>query len=120
MKKLAMLSIWLALPLAGCKTVTTVPPPWAPNQAIATAGEIISAANNAVVQYEADVKAGFVPSPALNSAMSDIQQGLAIAQPAFNEWEAAARANSTAAEPSALPAAIQRISTDLGKLPSTN
>jgi hypothetical protein len=120
MKKLAMLSIWLALPLAGCKTVTTVPPPWAPNQAIATAGEIISAANNAVVQYEADVKAGFVPSPALNSVMSDIQQGLAIAQPAFNEWEAAARANPTAAEPSALPAAIQRISTDLGKLPSTN
>jgi hypothetical protein len=107
----------LALLLIGCKTVTTLPA-WAPTAPIATAGESIAAANAAVVQYEADVKAGYVPSPTLNAIMSDIQQALVIAQPAFDQWETAARANAAAAEPVALPTQLTRISTDLSQLPT--
>ena len=119
MKRLALLAVFLALPLAGCKTVSVTVPAWAPNSAVAVAGEAIASANAALVQYEADVKSGFVPAAALRTVMSDIQQALAIAQPAFNAWEAAARANPAAPEPTALPSALTRISTDLAKLPST-
>jgi len=102
----------------GCKTVAPLPV-WAPNSSVAVAGEAIASANAAVVQYEKDVQAGFTPTVALNNVMSDIQQALTIAQPAFNAWEAAVRANPSATEPTALPSALTRISTDLAKLPST-
>ena len=119
MKRLALLAVFLALPLAGCKTATAPVPAWAPNSAVAVAGEAIASANAAVMQYEADVKNGFVPAAALRTVMSDIQQALAIAQPGFNAWEAAARTTPTAPEPTSLSTAIVRISTDLAKLPST-
>lgn len=109
----------LALALCGCKTVTAPLPAWAPNSQIAVAGESIAAANAAVVQYESDVKAGFVPAAALRTTMSDIQQALSIAQPAFNQWEQAARTDTAAPEPTALPTALTRISSDLAKLPTT-
>jgi hypothetical protein len=118
MKKLALLAIWLALPLAGCKTVSTPPPAWAPNSQVAVAGYAIASGNAAVVQFEADVKGGFVPAPALRTVMSDMQQALAIAQPIFVQWEQAARTNAATPEPAGLPASIQKITTDLAKLPT--
>jgi hypothetical protein len=119
MKKLALLAIWLALPLTACKTVTASLPNWAPTQPVAAAGYAIASANAAVTQYEADVKNGFVPSPTLRTVMSDLQQALAVAQPIFDQWELAARANASAAEPAVLPAQILRITNDLGQLTAT-
>jgi len=109
----------LALALAGCKQVTAPLPAWAPNAQVAAAGYAISAANAAVVKYEADVAAGFVPSPTLRSVMSDMQQALATGQPIFDQWEVAARTDIAAPEPATLPAQITRLTSDLSKLPST-
>jgi len=146
MKTLSSIGILLlALALAGCKQVTAPLPAWAPNAQVAAAGYAISAANAAVVKYEADVAAGFVPSPILRSVMSDMQQALATGQPIFDQWEANARVAAQAAsavatangatptaaasaaeaaatavpEPAALPAQITRLTSDLSKLPST-
>lgn len=119
MKKLALLAIWLALPLVACKSVNAPLPAWAPTAPIAVAGETIASAHAAVAKYEADVQAGFVPSPVLRAVMGDIQQALSVAQPVFNQWEAAARTNAAAPEPVTLPAQLTRISTDIAKLPST-
>lgn len=109
----------LMIALAGCKTVTAPLPSWAMTPQIADAGYAISAAVGAVDQYEKDVANGFVPAPALRSVMSDMQQALAVGQPIFQQWEVSARANATAPEPTALPAQITRITSDLAKLPST-
>ena len=121
MKRLALLSIWLALPvlMAGCKQMNAPLPAWAPNSQIAVTGEAIASANAAVMQYENDVLAGFVPSPTLKTVMSDIQQALVIAQPLFDGWEAAVKTNPAAPEPASLPSQLTRISTDLSKLPSS-
>ena len=105
--------------LAGCKTVTAPLPTWAPNSGVAAAGYVIASANASVVQYEKDVNGGFTPSSGLRTVMSDIQQALTIAQPAFDAWETAARNNPSAPEPTTLPSTLTRISTDLLKLPST-
>ena len=117
MKRIALL--FALLPLAGCKTVTAPLTAWAPNSQIAVTGEAIASANAAVMQYENDVLAGFVPSAALKTVMSDIQQALVIAQPLFDGWEAAVKTNPAAPEPAALPSQLTRISTDLSKLPSS-
>ena len=119
MKRTILITALALVALAGCKQATAPIPAWAPNSALAVAGETIASANAAVMQYEADVKSGFVPAAALRTVMSDIQQALAIAQPGFNAWEAAARTTPTAPEPTSLSTAIVRISTDLSKLPST-
>jgi hypothetical protein len=108
----------VAFMLTSCKTVTTLPA-WAPTAPVAAAGEAIASANGAVVQFEKDKAAGFVPSPTLNAIMSDIQQALVIAQPAFDQWEQAARENAAAAEPVVLPTQLDRISADIAKIPST-
>lgn len=110
----------LLLPISACKQVNAPIPAWAPNSQVAAAGESIAAANGAVVQYEADKKApNFVLNAKLDAVMSDIQQALVIAQPAFDQWETAARSNAAAPEPATLPTQLTRISTDLSKLPTT-
>jgi hypothetical protein len=113
-----VLLILLVPMLTGCKTATAPLPAWAPNQAVAVAGYAIASANAAVVQYEKDAAAGFVPSATLRSVMSGIQQALSVAQPAFDEWEAALKSAPETAEPAALTSAVQTISTDLAKLPA--
>ena len=113
------LLLGLVYSLAGCKVVQAPLPPWAPTAPVAVAGESIAVANATVVQYESDVKAGFVPTPTLRTVMSDIQQALVVAQPIFDQWEVAARANPAAPEPTELPAQMARISADLKALPTT-
>ena len=115
---LTALGVGFIILLAGCKTVQAPLPAWAPNSQIAVTGEAIASANAAVMQYENDVLAGFVPSPTLKTVMSDIQQALVIAQPLFDGWEAAVKTNPAAPEPASLPSQLTRISTDLSKLPS--
>jgi hypothetical protein len=112
------LLLGLVYAMNGCKTVTSLPP-WAPTAPVAVAGESIAVANATVKQYEADVKAGFVPTPTLRAVMSDIQQALVVAQPIFDQWEIASRVNPAAPEPTELPAQMVRISADLNKLPTT-
>jgi hypothetical protein len=116
--RILILALALALPLAGCKQVNVPLPAWAPTANVAAAGYTIAAANAAVVQFESDEAAGFVPSPTFKAVMSDIQQGLAVSQPIFDQWEAAARLNATAPEPAALPTQITRLTSDLAKLPA--
>ena len=116
---LTALGVGFIVLLAGCKTVQAPLPAWAPNSQIAVTGEAIASANAAVMHYENDVLAGFVPSPTLKTVMSDIQQALVIAQPLFDGWEAAVKTNPAAPEPASLPSQLTRISTDLSKLPSS-
>lgn len=128
MKKLALLSIWLALPLIGCKTVTGPLPAWAPNEQIAVAGSVLSAANAVVVGYEKDqadcaaqpslTKCPGVSNLAIHNAVQDIQKALTIAQPQFNAWEKAVIVTPSAIEPADLAAAISTIQTTLAQLPT--
>lgn len=109
------------LPLAtGCKTVSTTQPlaPWAANQADEQAGSIIAAADAVVVRYEADMKAGFQPVPAFRAVIADMQQTLAVAQPAYDAWHNALKTNPQAGEPAAVTAAVVTLAADLAKLPA--
>jgi hypothetical protein len=127
-KRLALLSIWLALPLVACKTVNTPLPAWAPNVQIATVGSVISSAHAVVVGYEQDqvdcaaqpalTKCPGVANPGIHAAVSAIQKALTIAQPEFDTWEKAVVANPTAVEPADLAAAISTIQTTLAQLPA--
>jgi hypothetical protein len=59
-----------------------------------------------------------VANPAIHSAVQGIQKALTIAQPEFNQWEAAVRANPAATEPADLTAAISTIQATLANLPT--
>jgi len=114
--------------MCGCKTASAPLPPWAPNAQVATAGSVISAANNVVVGYEQDqkdcaanaalTKCPGVSSPAIHKAVQDIQQALVVAQPQFNSWETAVRQDPAATEPANLAAAISTIQAVLAQFPS--
>jgi hypothetical protein len=119
MRKLALLAVFLALPLAGCNKPSPAPA-WAVTAPERTVGDILAAANAAVVKYEADVKAGVAgtDNTALKSVMTQIQQALVIAQPAYNTWNSALKANSDAAEPAVLVTSVSTLQNSLSQLPT--
>jgi len=126
MKRITLLFA-LPLLLAGCKTVTVLPP-WAPNVQIATVGSVISSAVSVVNGYEQDqkdcaadatlTKCPGVSNPVIHSAVQRIQQALTVAQPEFQQWETAVRANPSAVEPAILTTSISTIQTSLSQLPT--
>ena len=118
----------VAIVLTSCKTVTTPLPAWAPNGQVATVGSVISAANAVVVGYEKDqadcaatptlAKCPGVNNAALHNAVQDIQKSLTIAQPEFDAWLSAVKANPGATEPANLAAIISTIQSTLAQLPT--
>lgn len=126
MKRLAMLSVWLlALLLTGCKQVTVLPA-WAPNSQVALAGSVIGSAVSVVNGYEQDqkdcaansslTKCPGVSNVAIHGAIQKLQEGLVVAQPTFQQWEAALKTNATAPEPPALTTNISTLQSTLTSL----
>jgi hypothetical protein len=111
-------AIALSVALVGCKTAATPLPSWAVNGQQALVGDVIAGADAAVVQYETDVKGGYRPPVSERAAMQAIQESLAIAQPEYNTWAAALKANPAAVEPANLNAVISTIQTALATLPT--
>lgn len=130
MKRISLLiaSMLCATAIVGCKTVSAPLPAWAPNAQIAITGSVISSAVSVVNGYEQDqrdcaaqptlTKCPGVSNAAIHSAVSNIQKALTIAQPEFNAWETAVRANPVAGEPADLIAAISTLQTTLAQLPT--
>ena len=113
------LAVFGPLTITGCKTQAP-PPAWALTAPERTVGDVIATANAAVVKYKADVKAG-VPSAAnlqLKAVMQKIQKSLAVAQPGYNAWSKALKANPNAPQPAELAGAIASLQALLGQLPS--
>jgi hypothetical protein len=106
------------LPLSGCARQVQALPPWAVTAPQATAGSIIAGANATVVQYEADVKGGYLAPAAMRTAMQAIQKALTIAQPQYDMWAAELKANPQATEPADLAAALSTLQTTLAQLPA--
>ena len=116
-----MLAISCLLTLSPTACKQQAPPAWAATApALTVPGELIAGANYAVMGYEKDAAAGmaYTQDATLKAVMSDIQKALTLAQPAFNSWEAALKANPAASEPAALPAALTQIQNDIAKLPA--
>lgn len=124
----ALVVMWSVLPLVACKPVTAPLPAWAPNASVAVVATFIDGAHKTVTGYEQDqadcaatptlTKCPGVTNAAIHAAVSDIQKALTIAQPEFNQWEAAVRVNPNATEPADLAAAISTIETTLAQLPT--
>lgn len=112
---------WLTS-LTGCKTVTASTP-LAPGYVTAgeqTVGEVIASADAIVLKYEADVQSGtYKPTPAVTSAVSAIQQALAVADPLAVTWHQALLANASSAEPAALATAVSTITSNITHLPES-
>lgn len=111
-----LVSFALAVALAGCAHKTAPLPAWAINGPDASIGATIAAADAAVNQFNADVKAGFVPAPEFHTVMQDLQKTLAVAQPAYKAWHGELKTNPQAGEPAALTAALLAITNDLTRL----
>lgn len=116
---LALAAIGFVPVVTGCKTQSP-PPAWAITAPERTVGDVIYSANSAVVKYETDKTAGmaYTANTKLKAVMRDIQKSLAVAQPAYNTWNAALKANPAAPEPANLAGAIATIQSLLGQLPS--
>ena len=116
---IALVMVFSTFTVTGCKQQSK-PPAWALTVPERTVGDIIASANAAVVKYEADVKAG-VPAaanPQLKAVMRKIQQALTVAQPGYNTWAAALKANPNAPQPAELAGAIASLQSLLAQLPS--
>lgn len=120
MKKL--FSLLLVIPLAiGCAVKANAPLPRnAVNATDAEINAILQAAHAAVVQYNTDVAAGFVPSATLKSAVSQLTNALDIAQPLEQTFDATLRTNPAAAEPAALSTAVSQVSAAMTNLTSVS
>jgi len=118
MKRNFAIAALALLLMTGCKLANTPLPPNAINATDAQVNAVLAGATDAVNQYETDVKAGFVPPAALRQTMQTIQQGLTVATPSFQAWDAALRNNPNAPEPAALAAAVTAIQNAMNLLPS--
>ena len=117
MRKLALLAIFLALPVFGCKTVTTPLPANAVNSLDAGINEVLQAGHAAAAKYQADVAAAtFTPTPAFKSRMTTLIKALNVADPAYQAYHAALVANPAAAEPAPLASAISTVSSSLSQI----
>lgn len=121
--KTLLLFALILVPFAtGCKAPTATVPlaPGYYTAAEQTVGEVIAAANGAVLRYEKDVKAGtYTPNPAMRSAADAIQKALVVADPLAVAWHKALAANATAPEPPALASAVQTINAKIGAIPGS-
>ena len=121
MKRIAFLTA-LALSMfaaTACKQVVQPLPPNAINSVDATVDATLAAASAAVTQYEADVKSGFVPAPALRSTVQAIRVTLTVAIPLYQQWHTALQSNAAAVEPAPLVTAVNSITSNLAALPGT-
>jgi hypothetical protein len=120
MKKL--FSLLLVVPLVvGCAVKANAPLPQnAVNATDAEINAILQAAHAAVVQYDNDVAAGFVPSAALKTAVSQLTNALNIAQPLEQTFHTTLQSNPGAAEPPALSTAVSQVSAAMTNLTSVS
>jgi hypothetical protein len=116
MKKLALLSVFLALPLlmSGCKATVTPLPAGAYSPVDAQINEDLQAAHAALVKYSADVQSGaHVPTAGEKVAVNKLIDAVNIADPAYQRYHAALAANPAAPEPAALIAALADVASNL-------
>jgi hypothetical protein len=118
MKKLAILfTIATVVCLAACQKQVTVPVPAnALSSTDAYINDVLQSGHAAAVQYENDVKGGFVPAPAFKAAMKGLVDALNIADPLYQAYHETLKSNPTAAEPPALSSAMSNVSTALGNV----
>jgi hypothetical protein len=114
MRTLALLAIALALPLAACKSATAPLPTGAVNTLDASINADLQAAHAAVVQYEADVKAGtHTPTAQEKSVVNTLIAALNTADPLYQSYHAQLVANPAAGEPQQLIDALAAVTSNL-------
>ena len=119
MKKLALLSVFLALPLlmGGCKVVNAPLPAGAINAVDAGLNENLQAAHAGLVQYQSDVAKGLhTPTPAETVVVNKVIVSLNTADMLYQSFHTALLANPNAGEPADLTAAVTAVSTNLTAL----
>jgi hypothetical protein len=115
MKKLAVIILALPLFLAGCKPAPL--PTGAINGVDAALNANLQAAHAAVLQYEADVKAGLhTPTVAERTAVNNIIGSLNIADPLYQAWHAQLQKDPTTPESAQLIGLAADISSELNAI----
>jgi len=106
--------------IGGCAKHVQAPLPTnAINEVDAQLNAVLQAAHAAAVKYEADVQAGFVPSPAFKQTMKVLVDALNIADPLYQTYHSTLQTNPNAPEPAALQQAVAQVSSSLGQIATT-
>lgn len=118
MKKFAIASILSFGMLTGCihQPVSAPLPAGAINATDASLNEVLQAGHAAAVQYGTDVANGFVPSPALKTAMAALISALNIADPLYQSYHNLLQTQPGAGEPAALASAVVQVSQALATI----
>jgi hypothetical protein len=114
-----ILAFVLGLALTGCKTVSAPLPTGAINTVDAQINAILQAGHAAVVQYDADVAAGFAPTAAYKAILSNLTNALNIADPMYQSYHATLMTAPSTAEPESLVTATAQVQNLLGQIPGT-
>lgn len=118
MKRLALLSIFLALPLlvAGCNKAAPLPAgALAPTDA--TLNEAMQACHAALTQYVVDVKAGtHVPTAEERVVVNKFIDAVNLADADYIVYHKALAANPSAPEPAVLVAAVNSVVSQLAAI----
>jgi len=105
--------------MCGCKTASAPLPAGAVNGLDAQVNAILQAGHAAVVQYDADVKAGFSPVPAYASIMSNLTTALNTADPLYQAYHAQLVSAPQTAEPAQLVTATAQVQSLLNQIPGS-
>ncbi|HVW78502.1 MAG TPA: hypothetical protein VHB45_12875 [Alloacidobacterium sp.] len=109
----------LSLSVAGCAHQVNAPlPKGAINSIDAQTNAVLQAGHAAAAQYEADVKAGFVPSGTLKAAVAQLVNALNVADPLYQTWHSVLQSDPGAAQPAQLASSVSQVSSSLATITS--
>lgn len=118
-RQFSLTAVLLVAFLCGCKPVAAPLPAGAVNTVDAQINAILQAGHAAVVQYDADVKAGFAPTAAYQTIMTNLTNALNLADPLYQSYHGTLISAPATAEPDSLVTATAQVQNLLGQIPGT-